>query len=874
MADNPEDDFLAANAPAPRPTDPNADYVYGIPGAEQRGIGAQFLNMFVPYRSEVVTPASSRDIPMDGPPGTVLRIPVPGEYKDAEFGFSYMPIVQGVASLFSDPVGAAQAAASMPEQIYKQQAYGAEAMMQGYDFAYDPETGQEYRYDPTLIPATTAVGTAASINQAIRAGETGTFVGMIGGKKVSSPEIQARMLDAQKRLDAGEDPDRVFAETSTAYYSYTNPTTGKPVNYLAVELDDAFNQVQLPSPLDEAASDLAFKVDRSKLDDLFEATGNNTKPDYGRFVPYSLEDFMGADHPILEYYPHLKNINIHAVESMPTGPSTLGNWDVDANTINLNMTYGAGPNEIRSTIMHEIQHAIQDFEGLPKGGQSFYPSTVDLRQRAASNDRGLRNAVNIIESSSFGDLKFGGPYTVANEDIMFGDRYNRINIADALQQAQKEIISEKGSVINTIKREFGGGFDPRLVFPGPREMTGSGLGYIPKKDDLLFKDEVVERAREKLVTDLLVRAERFEDAMATLGIRVSTGPETSYGASQDAYKNYRRIAGEGVAFETQARLGNPLRPAVILRNIDEKEAILASNPTFPLKTRFGTYESREEMEFGLEDDKDMIASWQFSRPRGFSAEAVSPELEAKVQSGEVDMTRVDPTLSPEEMPFRIEDVRRVASETGAKIYSKGYDEFPWPTAQSSSGLLGGDKPQRFYHGTGAEFKEFDPDAPYTFVADTPSSAEYFAGDVLDGAPNIRPVYLKDANFFDVDNPDHLRQLRESDFYQKNKEELDGFALDEDVDFIGAVEAGRYDSIEDSGVIDWMRSNGFDGFTTYEQDGKNYAVFDVNNIVPGVVKKKEGGVISLVDVARNMNRGPRGVGSLAPIARNMYRTMVS
>jgi len=199
---------------------------------------------------------------------------------------------------------------------------------------------------------------------------------------------------------------------------------------------------------------------------------------------------------------------------------------------------------------------------------------------------------------------------------------------------------------------------------------------------------------------------------------------------------------------------------------------------------------------------------------------------------------------------------------------------PRPTAPKSTGLLGGDKPQRFYHGTGAEFKEFDPDAPYTFVADTPSSAEYFAGDVLDGTPNIRPVYLKDANFFDVDNPDHIKQLRESDFYQKNKEELDGFAIDEDVDFIGAVEAGRYDSIEDSGVIDWMKSNGFDGFSTYEQDGKNYAVFDVNNIVPGVVKKKEGGVITLADVARNMNRGPRGIASLASTARNMNRPMVS
>jgi len=78
----------------------------------------------------------------------------------------------------------------------------------------------------------------------------------------------------------------------------------------------------------------------------------------------------------------------------------------------------------------------------------------------------------------------------------------------------------------------------------------------------------------------------------------------------------------------------------------------------------------------------------------------------------------------------------------------------------------------------------------------------------------------------------------------------------------------------SSDLDWIRSQGFDGFSTYELAGKNYAVFDVNNIVPGVAKKKEGGIVSLLDVARNTGRGPRGIAALAPIARNMNRPMVS
>jgi len=36
---------------------------------------------------------------------------------------------------------------------------------------------------------------------------------------------------------------------------------------------------------------------------------------------------------------------------------------------------------------------------------------------------------------------------------------------------------------------------------------------------------------------------------------------------------------------------------------------------------------------------------------------------------------------------------------------------------------------------------------------------------------------------------------------------------------------------------------------------------------------EGGVVSMVDLARNAGRGPRGVASLAPVARNMNRSML-
>jgi len=95
--------------------------------------------------------------------------------------------------------------------------------------------------------------------------------------------------------------------------------------------------------------------------------------------------------------------------------------------------------------------------------------------------------------------------------------------------------------------------------------------------------------------------------------------------------------------------------------------------------------------------------------------------------------------------------------------------------------------------------------------------------------------------------------------------------------LNEIAAGDWRSFEETGLDQALRDLGFDGFTTREPDkgnAKNYAVFNVDNIVPGVAKKAEGGVITLADVARNMNRGPRGLDGLVSVARNMDRSMVS
>ena len=253
-----------------------------------------------------------------------------------------------------------------------------------------------------------------------------------------------------------------------------------------------------------------------------------------------------------------------------------------------------------------------------------------------------------------------------------------------------------------------------------------------------------------------------------------------------------------------------------------------------------------------------------------------------------------PGFSAKEVPAKTEDRNFVVfDDTILKVLNKygvdgkalrlerkdkgGY-AIPETVVPPVENLLGGDKPQRFYHGTRSDFKEFNPEAEFTFVADDPETAAYYAGaskstrDLsIDIGSNIRPVYLKDVNFFDVDNPKHIKMLKESEFYKSNKKNLDLFGEYDSLsgdpknqnNFINSVEAGNYDTIENSGLIKWIKSKGFDGFTTYEQEGKNYAVFDTKNIVPGVEKKAKGGIAGLSDVARDMFKGPKGIGAYQP-----------
>ena len=79
-------------------------------------------------------------------------------------------------------------------------------------------------------------------------------------------------------------------------------------------------------------------------------------------------------------------------------------------------------------------------------------------------------------------------------------------------------------------------------------------------------------------------------------------------------------------------------------------------------------------------------------------------------------------------------------------------------------------------------------------------------------------------------------------------------------------------LDQDDLIAFYQRNGFE--FQYPDPTNPEPILDMIREPRPVAKKAEGGIVSMVDVARNTGRGPMGIASLASTARNMNRPMVS
>jgi GNAT superfamily N-acetyltransferase len=175
------------------------------------------------------------------------------------------------------------------------------------------------------------------------------------------------------------------------------------------------------------------------------------------------------------------------------------------------------------------------------------------------------------------------------------------------------------------------------------------------------------------------------------------------------------------------------------------------------------------------------------------------------------------------------------------------------------------------------FEDGTPAVELSRLTDLNTFTKYLGGETLPNNPNR--VFFPDLEFSEV-------TLRDSDY-------VDG-ALD--IELLRAGKKGQGHGTEMMNRITQLADDTGKTFTLtptpygdgglnleelvefYQSKGFRYIDPDPDNPdldrpMVRYPRKAEGGVMGMVDLARNAGRGPRGVESLVPVARNMNRSML-
>ena len=181
--------------------------------------------------------------------------------------------------------------------------------------------------------------------------------------KGATAEELGRLADAQRRIADGESDEQVRRETG-----WFRGYDGK----WRLEIDDSKMTLHLPNEI--LGSDFSRLMEiEAKLEtgttekgEVREAMDLSEK--LQNAIPRKIGDIVS--HPdLFKAYPSINDIRI---EFSSTMGRTIGAYDETNNRIALNTTLLNNADELKKTLAHEIQHAIQDIEGLSPGSSKEY----------------------------------------------------------------------------------------------------------------------------------------------------------------------------------------------------------------------------------------------------------------------------------------------------------------------------------------------------------------------------------------------------------------------------------------------------------------------------------------------------------------------
>lgn len=341
-------------------------YEYGLPEEEEGGFIGTLSNLVAPARREVIKAPEEKQVPleelgMDSIPGETMTVKTPGEYGPVETDFSYAPIVRGAKSvldygkkLFSDrqtqedTVQALKAAPAAAVEgggkFLEDQMAAAMGMSAGYSSVNRPD-GEVARFDPLAFTGAVAPAGIAAVSSA-KAGETvlgifGSTMGMGSKKRFAKFTEEVENAD-DLQFDTPEAREEYLFQKSKGVFV---DEAGDPRFEIATKDVDLLpyfkrrNVVEGTSDTYEVATDPTMRTetvlaDVLKFDELFKEYP--ALKSY-RVVPLPEEDMLDGTRGI--FYPSTTTLAVAPLERK----------------------------EFLSVLLHEVQHAVDDLEGLQSG---------------------------------------------------------------------------------------------------------------------------------------------------------------------------------------------------------------------------------------------------------------------------------------------------------------------------------------------------------------------------------------------------------------------------------------------------------------------------------------------------------------------------
>lgn len=156
-------------------------------------------------------------------------------------------------------------------------------------------------------------------------------------------------------------------------------------NMMRFEIDDSKSSIKnmdIITDMDEYDMDAYIEGSDFKSSNVFPDSSIQGMPGEKAFT--TLEDVLKHDE-LYRRYPEIRNAPvINDIEYFDQHPNTSGYFDPYNGSIAVNPKKLTSPEELRSTLLHEIQHLIQHLEGFETGTSSYSGEVYQIK--TALND--------------------------------------------------------------------------------------------------------------------------------------------------------------------------------------------------------------------------------------------------------------------------------------------------------------------------------------------------------------------------------------------------------------------------------------------------------------------------------------------------------